>query len=575
MGCDPRDQTACAEGTRCISLQGDLYGQCLPDKKGLKCVNGCFGGFECETVSLWYVNDRYCVGACNLVQSCRANEKCVNGGCQPDCKKDVFSNACSAFEGSACFYLGGPDPIVCRIQEGGGDSKPCAAERNCAPGFTCGHDPVGCRPYCNLTHPCSAGRDCYIYSSSLSSLGICIAPCESPGVDCTTPNRSICTVQNGAAVCSCNPGFINGPNGSCISANLCSPNPCTMVNKTQCANQGGAAVCSCDPGYVPGAGGSCVLFNPCSPNPCTTANKTQCSNQGGTAVCGCDPGYTAGAGGTCVLIDPCVPNPCAEPNKTVCTSVGTSFSCGCVAGTTAYGNRCVPSCPAEHATGDGFEPNECAAAAAPLTLTIPGSSAPISNPATFGPTTSDVDFYTVLTEPNHGYLALGLGSNVTCTGFVGSLAASPYDRFVEWQSGAGPTPWSCSIGSSMGSTSYSQYVLDFDLSDGDYPAASFFPIPAARRFAANTFPSGDMDGFRFTVSQNTTLKVVSIATLSGDVSTYNPQTGMLIQSLPFSCGGSFAGSGCVTITVTGTAEVRVKVSSASFGTPINLYQFTW
>jgi len=161
-------------------------------------------------------------------------------------------------------------------------------------------------------------------------------PCrENP---CGEANKTVCTNDNGTAICSCDDGY-HDENGTCIDSDVCDPNPCNESNKTVCADDNGIATCSCDWGYHDEAG-TCVANTTCNPNPCDEANKTVCADDNGNPVCSCDDGYHDEAG-TCVMDTTCNPNPCDEANKTVCADDNGNPVCSCDDGYHDEAGTCI------------------------------------------------------------------------------------------------------------------------------------------------------------------------------------------------------------------------------------------
>ncbi len=77
-------------------------------------------------------------------------------------------------------------------------------------------------------------------------------------------------------------------------------NPCTEANRSVCTNENGQAVCLCDEGFHLGSAGTCVSDNPCEPNPCEEPGKTSCSIDGDNYECSCDAGLFENGEGKCV-----------------------------------------------------------------------------------------------------------------------------------------------------------------------------------------------------------------------------------------------------------------------------------
>ncbi len=182
---------------------------------------------------------------------------------------------------------------------------------------------------------------------------------------CNQAHKTVCTDNNGTAVCSCDEGYKEDENGNCIEDvnNPCNPNPCDEEFKTVCTNDNGTAKCSCDEGYTEDENGKCIenVTNPCEPNPCDEEHKTVCTVENETAVCSCDEGYEL-EGSNCVpvYVDPCFPeNTCTESFKTICRDEnhdGTA-ECSCIEGYIENNGICQidSTCPANQYFGEDGE----------------------------------------------------------------------------------------------------------------------------------------------------------------------------------------------------------------------------
>ncbi len=184
--------------------------------------------------------------------------------------------------------------------------------------------------------------------------GICVqrGPCASN--PCTQANRTVCVASGGTAICQCNAGFRDDGAGRCVAVTSCTPNPCTRPGKTVCTESGGAVTCSCEAGLRDDGMGGCVSTNPCAMNPCTEPNRTVCVAQSQAAVCRCDSGFIEDASGRCMPAQSCSPNPCTLPHRTVCSLAQNVVSCGCDQG---YRMDAIGQCVAI----DPCQPNPCMA----------------------------------------------------------------------------------------------------------------------------------------------------------------------------------------------------------------------
>lgn len=132
---------------------------------------------------------------------------------------------------------------------------------------------------CDSNRPCSAGYSCVDAK--------CVSACEQTKCD---PNAT-CAISAGAAVCSCNNGYIaqgSGKNPSCVRDVACSELNCD-VNATCEVGADQLRHCVCKAGYT-GSGTSCT---PVSCEPLTIQNGTVSggTTYNETATYQCNTGY--------------------------------------------------------------------------------------------------------------------------------------------------------------------------------------------------------------------------------------------------------------------------------------------
>jgi hypothetical protein len=102
-------------------------------------------------------------------------------------------------------------------------------------------------------------------------------------------------------VCTCNAGYVAGPE-PCVDVNEClSGQPCA-ANSATCTNLDGTYACSCNTGYA-GDGVTCAEINECTGGH-NCALGALCVNVPGSFLCFCPPGHQ-GEGTTC---SPCAQN---------------------------------------------------------------------------------------------------------------------------------------------------------------------------------------------------------------------------------------------------------------------------
>ncbi len=536
----------CNPGERCVEgmdLNYTFTYRCRADVQGQPCpsTTSC-GSFDDTKAFECIPGPGVCEARCRSDAECAAGEYCfAYAGPDKRCEKGcalVGTATCPA--GRKCTLHQGLYQVGAYCVSSGqlGEGASCTPSRDgvddCLPGLICasgGGIGSTCRRFCDATHACGTAHPL----------------CLSLGVGWTVASGT----SAGASVCG----------------NACDQNPCTQPHRNSCTPNGSGATCGCNSGYAD-VGGSCVSTTPCAPDPCTAPHRTVCTaSPSYQAVCSCDPGYADDGTGNCLSTTPCSPNPCTQPNKSVCTASGFTFSCGCDPGTVAVGAQCLASCPGgQHLDGDAFEPNECASQAAQPARTAAGAGALVSNSANIGPLSSDVDFYRTPGAASHVYWALLAADAPMCNGIGTSLDAavsSTWRYAQQYSSISASNIWSCARqASQVANPAYQMAVIDFDVSDGDYSNSSTSPtvLPSGRTWAANTLsPAGDTDTFSFSLSRSTTvLHQGQSVYLSLEIR--NPANGSVLSSLNAVCLQSLTPASCLSLSTTGTVEVRVTVS---------------
>jgi len=173
-------------------------------------------------------------------------------------------------------------------------------------------------------------------------------PCD-PNL-CTQSNRTVCTNNNGTAICACDEGYIDNGSGECVTAPSCSGNTCS--GHGTCAIANGTASCTCTAGFSgascdtcaaghhdDGSGG-CALDQSCLPSTCSSHGT--CTATGGEVACACQTGYRntycqdcassyhRASSGACVSDESCQGNDCSG-NGTCAVTSGVA-ACTCSAG---------------------------------------------------------------------------------------------------------------------------------------------------------------------------------------------------------------------------------------------------
>ncbi|CAD6198104.1 unnamed protein product [Caenorhabditis auriculariae] len=141
---------------------------------------------------------------------------------------------------------------------------------------------------------------------------------------CYPSDRS--TDGNGQTQCSdcvCPDDTTQVSNTECQGSTSCTPNPCPSAQYT-CAVVNGAAVCSCAPGFT---GTDCTMLttDPCAVTPCL--DHGTCTSSGSSYTCTCETGYY---GNQCQYAgDPCASMACQHGGTCEMMFDDTSPVCNC------------------------------------------------------------------------------------------------------------------------------------------------------------------------------------------------------------------------------------------------------
>lgn len=207
------------------------------------------GGYECKC-PLGYSGDPY-NGLCALAQKrcsadreCNSNEKCVQPGecvCPPPFYMDAYDgnkckSPCERFPCGINARCTPTDPPQCMCEVGykGDPLTGCTDEDECANspcayGAQCVNQKGGYKCVCprglvgdaykggcileegSVKSQCRRNQDCA--DTLACERGTCVSPCSS--LLCG-PN-AYCEPEKHAAWCRCRVGFVEGPNGDCVS----------------------------------------------------------------------------------------------------------------------------------------------------------------------------------------------------------------------------------------------------------------------------------------------------------------------------------------------------------------------
>ncbi len=569
--CDSEPDEACGPAMRCVykeSTSAEAF--CTHDVQGRMCSFHKFDSWEASSAcdaaagindAGYYCDahledDPYMVGVCRAGcyqhDDCQEDEFCLvedpswspRGWCNETCQ--LFSSDCGQDQMCSLgwFWGLGEHHWYCTT-EGLNETGESCSGNSCDADSICLSEYI-CRAFCDLNHPCPDINDrCVeIEDGNGSGLGAsaCIPLCNT--MTCTELNRTVCLVVNGQPQCNCDEGFM-------------------LVQ------------------------GECISDTPCDPNPCNQPHKSVCVAENLHAVCSCDPGYAEDHQGYCLDEDPCNPNPCNQHLKTICQADGFDYSCHCDEGAVAVQDDCLAGCPGGyHLEGDNFEPNECPEQARMLVQTLAGSYGIETNQATIAPTNDDLDYYLLTRQSQHVYWWLVSGESGICEGLeesIDPLVSTSWTHATQLAGASTDQTLHClHPGGAIQTPSYGLAVIDFDVSDGDYPGGygTYFSVPESRGWAANTLntDSGDEDHFSFLAELPIFLGHRG-QTVRVQVRVEDPSTGSLVASTEGICLQDLNSSSCVTITGSGVVKVEVDVTySPEFfaDTPsLTAYHFNW
>ncbi|GFT45325.1 zonadhesin [Nephila pilipes] len=371
-------------GSTCPASCGTLSNpRSLPCKK--VCVRGCF----CKP-GFVRGSDGSCIPPTTCPTVCGANEEFKQCGtaCPASCTNHTTPRPCPDICVKGCFclpgYVRGPEgkcilpqscPVACKEREEYMDcgppcpfacedmskapcSGPCIKGCFCKKGFVRGPKgkciiPALCPPVCGKNEEFKrCGTPCPITCANLTS-----AHSASSSKECVTG-------------CFCKPGYVRGPNNSCILPKDCPAvcgeheefKECGTACPTSCANLITPNVCRkqcvrgcfCVPGYIRGPDGKCILpqFCPlvCKENEefkqCGSACPITCATVANppapcplpcTRGCCCKPGFVRGPDGNCILPALC---------PVVCGAYEEFKECGTACPATCNNNTVTLPCPA-------------------------------------------------------------------------------------------------------------------------------------------------------------------------------------------------------------------------------------
>lgn len=247
--CTPENHVGictCEPGTT-----GDPHLGCVPVQY---CAsdNQCPAGTKC--------NSGVCTSLCTSSRECIGEQLCIQGVCQPTCRSNETcpeyqfcqnnictkelrcrsNNDCELNEKCIQNALGQAEcQDACNLVICGRNAE-CSVQNHeamcaCKPGYR--GDPIddklGCRHVeCESHDQCSNDKLCDDYTCKIACL--VVNPCG---------KNALCSAENHAQVCYCQPGYTGDPTRGCKMVNYCSENPCGPG--ATCQNARGSFKCIC------------------------------------------------------------------------------------------------------------------------------------------------------------------------------------------------------------------------------------------------------------------------------------------------------------------------------------------
>lgn len=146
-----------------------------------------------------------------------------------------------------------------------------------------------------------------------------------------------CNNYPGTFSCGCLDGF-TGSFPNCSDVDECAVNNGGCSSNAVCSNSPGSFACACKNGYS-GDAKTCVDVNECLTDNGGCSTNASCTNTDGSLICVCNNGY-AGDGKTCTDVDECAKNNGGCSVDAVCTNALGKFTCVCKAGFIGNGVQC-------------------------------------------------------------------------------------------------------------------------------------------------------------------------------------------------------------------------------------------
>ncbi len=264
--CDPSERDACAEGTRCRSLEPD---------RGVR-ANFCAAPADpCPYTENGICDEDKGTGEC--VEGSDRRD-CTCAPTLPDAPCELISQ-CGCAKGSACFPVTNGSGYSATCVEWTGkrrQNETCSAVEECAPGHLCGLGGL-CARICEADEQCGQGR-CLpldLRSSDENQLKVCYSTCERDSGSCGGGAR--CAEFDGRFKAQGN--FCVAPRADCYRGD----GVCDEPKGSGLCGEGSDVVDCCEP-TLPG--GECNLVTQCG---CEDKPGTSCieADRDGTPTTEC------------------------------------------------------------------------------------------------------------------------------------------------------------------------------------------------------------------------------------------------------------------------------------------------
>jgi hypothetical protein len=368
---NPCQPSPCGPNSVCRAVGDQPSCSCIPNYTGAppNCRPECAVNTDCPS-NLACITEKCrdpCPGSCGFNAECRVQNHIPICTCVAGFVGDPFTQ-CQREE------IEQPKVPVDPC-----NPSPCGANTQCRDG-TCSclpeyqGDPYrGCRPECTMNTDCSPNRAC----SNLKCIDPCVGTCGQDAVCDVVNHIPTCSCPSGYEgdpFTSCRPAKRIGMYQTAVEMSHfvvaviaevprdpCNPSPCGP--NSLCRVNNGVAVCSCQPGQIgspPSCRPECIVSAECpltkaclnnkcvDPCPGTCGINARCQVVNHNPICSCTEGMSGDPFTRCAPViprepvRPCEPSPCG-PNS-ICQVRGESPACTCLENYVGAPPNCRPEC---------------------------------------------------------------------------------------------------------------------------------------------------------------------------------------------------------------------------------------